>query len=100
TALTELKAPSGAKIIRSSDYIFVGIDSRGYVFEGVKVRGQWRVMAGCRNQSIPNARKHWGAGGHSDRPDCLAFVEKIATFAAVSDGKNRYKTQYRVSAPL
>src|SRR5947199_2100342 len=81
TALTELKADA-AKINRSADYIFAGVDSRGYTFEGITVRGQWRVIAGCQNKSIAEARAHWGPGGNSDRPDCLALVEKIAAFAA------------------
>jgi len=82
TALTELKTRPDAKI-KNEPYIFGGIDSRGYLFEAVLVRDQWRVIAGCRNYSIADARKHWGPGGESDRPDCLAFVEKIAA-AAIS----------------
>ena len=82
TALTELKAPKATKIERSTGYVFAGVDSRGYLFEGVTIRGQWRVIAGCRNYSIVDARQHWGPGGPSDRPDCLALVEVIATGAA------------------
>lgn len=82
TALTELKAAPGASVNRSPGYIFAGIDSRGYVFEGIIVREQWRVIAGCRNKSISDARTHWGRGGDSDRPDCFALVEKISVYAA------------------
>jgi hypothetical protein len=72
TALTESKAPR-AIVDRKPDYCFGGVDSRGYLFESTKVRGQWRIVAGCRNFSITDARKHWGRGGPSDRPDCLAL---------------------------
>ena len=81
TALTELKAPADANIDRNPEYICAGADSRGYLFEGVTVRSQWRVIAGCQNKLIKDARKHWGPGGDSDRPDCLALVEKIAAYA-------------------
>ena len=57
---------------------YAGKDSRGYGFYGVRIRGQHYVVAGCRNKTISEARKHWGKGGKSDRPDCLALVEKIA----------------------
>ena len=55
-----------------------GVDSRGYSFNGHFENGEWRVHAGCRNLTIPEARAHWGPDGPSDRPDCLALVEKIA----------------------
>jgi hypothetical protein len=56
-----------------------GADSRGYYFAGMLVNGEWRIRAGCRDFSIDQARRHWGSGGQSDRPDCLALVEKIVT---------------------
>jgi len=55
-----------------------GADKRGYQFVAVRVRGAWRIIAGCRNFSIADARNHWGKGGSSDRPDCLALVERLA----------------------
>ena len=76
TALTAIDAPV-AKIDRNP-YVYGGTDARGYLFEGVMIRNQWRVLAGCRNFLIEDAREHWGAGGDSDRPDCLAIVERIA----------------------
>ena len=80
TALDKLDAPNAE--IKRGPYCFAGVDARGYVFEGMPIRGQWRVLAGCRNFSIYDARKHWGHGGPSDRPDCLALVEKIAAAVA------------------
>jgi len=37
-----------------------------------------RIRAGCRDFTVAEARAHWGPGGASDRPDCLALVEKLA----------------------
>ena len=54
-------------------------DSRGYSFAIAKIRGQWRIIAGCQNFSFEDARRHWGRDGASDRPDCLALVEKLIT---------------------
>lgn len=56
-----------------------GKDSRGYAFLAARIRNQWRILAGCRNFSIDEARKHWGPGGRSDRPDCLALVQVLAS---------------------
>lgn len=62
-----------------TNIICAGRDSRGYEFYGVKLWNGWRVIAGCQNLSIAEAREHWGIGSISDRPDCLARVEKIAS---------------------
>jgi hypothetical protein len=78
TALTELKADQAEIKPPSTLYIFGGVDSRGYLFEAVTIRNQWRIIAGCRNYSISDALEHWGQHGDSYRPDCLALVEKIA----------------------
>ncbi len=100
TALTELKADAaeyvdarGCTALTELDQIDVGKDSRDYEFTGIKLRGQWRVIAGCRNKSIPDARKHWGPGGPSDRADCLALVEKIADYAAKNGPVKTAKTE-------
>ena len=58
--------------------IDAGQDSREYHFHGVPLRIGWRICAGCRIKTVAEARAHWGPGGPSDRPDCLALVEKIA----------------------
>jgi hypothetical protein len=57
--------------------ISAGSDRRGYFFAAVRQDGKWRVRAGCRDFSIETALSHWGPGGASDRPDCLALVKKI-----------------------
>ena len=56
---------------------YAGMDSRGCQFFVIRMRNEWRIIAGCRNFSFDEARKHWGPGGTSDRPDCLALVEKL-----------------------
>ena len=84
TGLTALPDLPNAEIEFGGGYFFAGVDSRGYPFEGVTIRNEWRVVAGCRNYNIAEAREHWGPGGPSDRPDCLAMVEAIAAFAAAA----------------
>ena len=90
TGLTALPDLPNVKLITSGpaeQYFFAGVDSRGYTFEAITVSGQWRVIAGCRNLSLIDAKKHWRKGGPSDRPDCLALVEKIAErVAAIAIG--------------
>jgi hypothetical protein len=65
--------------------LYAGKDSRNYQFYAVKIRGLWRVVAGCRNLSFDDARAHWGPGGVSNRPDCLALVEKLAVAVSESE---------------
>jgi hypothetical protein len=84
TALPELPAATVVRVDNCAG-LTAGKDSRGYQFFGLKIRGQWRVIAGCRNLSINDALEHWGPGGSSDRPECLAFVKKIAAAASESD---------------
>ena len=80
-ALTSLPEMPGVNVVNDPcpfGYFYAGCDSRGYNFEGVTIRGQWRVLAGCHNLSIKDSYEHWGPGGVSDRKDCLALVQKIA----------------------
>jgi hypothetical protein len=80
-ALPELPAATDVWVYNCAsivNFIRAGKDSRGYEFIGVKLMGQWRVIAGCRNYNMADASAHWGPGGSSDRPDCLALVEQIA----------------------
>jgi hypothetical protein len=57
-----------------------GLDSRGYEFFGARLSNGPRVLAGCRNYSVGEARAHWGPGRVSNRGDCLALVERIAAY--------------------
>jgi len=59
-----------------TDYIDGGENPRGYKVFGTKIRGQWRIMAGCRNFSPEDARKHWGSGARK-HAGCLAVAEKV-----------------------
>ena len=82
TALTELHAPVAERIYATgctalTGMIHGGKDSRGYHFFGFPQRGEYRIFAGCRNFTPEEALAHWGPGGPSDRPDCLALVQKI-----------------------
>jgi hypothetical protein len=77
TGLTTLELPAAAWVYASgctgAAIIFVGSDHRGYEFRGLFVCGVWRVSAGCRYFTLPEARTHW-----SRNSECLALVEKIA----------------------
>ena len=65
--------------------VAAGKDSRGYWFQPIRVHGQWRITAGCRNFSVEDARRHWGPDGVSDRSDCLALVEKCVEIIEKSE---------------
>jgi len=101
TALTELHAPKAVHITANgctalteihadnAEYIYAvgctaltgmihgGEDRRRYYFFGLQQQGKYRIFAGCRNYTPEQALAHWGPGGPSDRPDCLALVQKI-----------------------
>ena len=53
---------------------YVGDDARGYSFWADLLHG--RVRGGCRNFTPAEALAHWGPGGESDRPNCLALAKK------------------------
>ena len=86
TGLTALDLPAATEVdaigcTGLTGYIFGGTDHRGYVFDSAIIRGRRHIFAGCRNLSVAQALKHWGRGGASDRPDCLALVNKIVSMA-------------------
>ena len=74
TAATEVDARGCTGL---TSYFEAGRDKRGYMFHGFFVFGVPRISAGCRGFTLPQALKHWGFGGASDRPDCLALVRVI-----------------------
>jgi hypothetical protein len=59
-----------------------GKDSRGYEANGIKIRGEWRIIGGCRNFTIDQARKHW-----RNNPEALAIVEKIVSGISECEAK-------------
>ena len=63
------------------DHYCVGRDARGYAFYGIPMRDGPHVVAGCRNFTGAQALAHWGPGGESDRPDCLALAQKAIALA-------------------
>jgi len=92
TALTELRADaaeyvyaSGCTALTEPLHFDAGYDSREFAFSAIKLRGKWRIIAGCRNFTVQDAQQHWGRGGPSDRPDCLALVEKLAAQIAAAE---------------
>ena len=59
-----------------------GRDERRYDFYGVKLKNGPRVIAGCRNFSAEEARRHW-----VENPECLALAEDvIAHFGQLETG--------------
>ena len=79
TALTSL--PEGLSVGASIDLhgctaltniIRGGTDRRGYAFYGAHLRNGWRVLAGCRNFSAAQARRHWRKG-----KECRALAEEV-----------------------
>ena len=85
TALTSVDLPaaeyvdaSGCTALTSGQVIDVGMNARGYDMSAIKLRGVWRIIAGCRNFNVEDARKHWGASSDRAHPEILAQVETIA----------------------
>ena len=94
TALATLGDLPKAAVIKNEKwtaYIAGGADSRGYFFESLIIRdgSERRYLAGCRNYALDEARAHWGPGGPSDRPDCLALVNGMAEQAQRLDMAER-----------
>ena len=65
-----------------------GKDKRGFQFVAAHLRGAWRIIAGCRNYSPAEALEHWGPGGPSNRPDCLAKVNALIGMIADAEEKS------------
>ena len=75
TALPELPAATDVwvKNCPGLTALNAGEDSRGYQFVAISMRGEWRIIAGCRNYSLAEAREHWRSN-----PECAALVERLA----------------------
>ena len=75
TALPELPAATDVRVYNCPGLtaLNAGSDHRGYQFVAVQIREQWRIIAGCRNYSLEDARAHWRTNA-----ECAALVEKLA----------------------
>ena len=69
----------GADLSGARDFICLGWDSRGYHFRGVRWADGWRVNAGCRWFTVPEAVAHWTEAGNAD---ALARVAILAAHPA------------------
>ena len=69
---------SGADL-RDADLIDAGQDSRGYRFVGHYCKAV-RIIAGCRNFTINEAKDHW-----ANNPEALAKVVLIETVASLKN---------------
>jgi hypothetical protein len=56
-------------------YLCLGYDPRGYHFRAVKHANGWRISAGCRWFTVPEAVDHWTANGNRDALARVAIVE-------------------------
>lgn len=67
-----------------ADLVDAGQDARGYRFVGFLRDNKLRIVAGCRDFSLQEARARW-KGRHADDPalkaECLAKVDLIAKVA-------------------
>lgn len=62
TALPDLPAARIVRVDNCAGLTAVyGGEHRGYKAYAVCIRGAWRVVAGCRNLTFAEARKHWQA---------------------------------------
>ena len=78
-ALPTLALIGGSAFLRDYAHMphwigYIGDDRRGYSFWADLARG--RVRAGCHSFTPEEALAHWGPGGPSDRPDCLALAKQ------------------------
>ena len=65
----------GANLTDATGVISVGTDRRGYRFVGILHADGWRVAAGCRWFTMPEAVAHWTAGGNRDALARLAVIQ-------------------------
>ena len=84
TALPDGLSVGGSLYMRGCtglDRYCAGTDTCGYAFYGMPMRDGPHVVAGCRNFTGEEALAHWGPGGQSNRPDCLALAQKAIALA-------------------
>ena len=78
----------GGAYLRDADLVDAGQDIRGYRFVGYWREGL-RIVAGCRDYTIEEARAHWAGNA-----ECAAKVALIETVAALRGlGKEAAKTE-------
>lgn len=74
--------------LRDADLVDAGQDIRGYRFVGYW-RDGLRILAGCRDFTVAEARAHWAGNA-----ECAAKVALIETVAALRGlGKEAAKTE-------
>ena len=78
-ALPALTRIGGSAFLRGYAHMphwigYIGDDRRGYSFWADLLRGL--VRGGCHSFTPEEALAHWGPGGPSDRPDCLALAKQ------------------------
>ena len=63
-------------------YLLPVCDMRGYSFaHAVLCGGEWRIRAGCRDFTIPEAREHWGDRYEGDREQGDMYLHAVEWLA-------------------
>ena len=65
----------GADLRGATGIVCAGTDRRGNRFVGVLHADGWRVAAGCRWFTVPEAAAHWTAKGNHDALARLAVIQ-------------------------
>ena len=71
---------AGAKLARAVGIVGAGHDPRGYEFFAVKQDDGWKVKAGCRWFTFPEAEAHW-----KNNLDASARVNLLRTLVSLRD---------------
>ena len=66
---------ASADLASATGIVCAGTDRRGYRFVGVLHVDGWRVAAGCRWFTLPEAVAHWTAKGNHDALARLAVIQ-------------------------
>jgi len=65
------------------------VDLRGYTWLAIYENDEWRIRAGCRNFSIPEAQEHWTADDY-DGPDSVkATIDNALDWVLEQDTSRR-----------
>jgi len=64
-------------------------DLRGYTWLAIYENDEWRIRAGCRNLSIPEARKHWTADDYNGPDSVKATIDNALDWVLEQDTSRR-----------
>ena len=68
----------GANFRGAFGFVFLPVqDMRGYSFVHAVLDVQWRIRAGCRYFTIPEAKAHWGSVDYQDKVRGKMYVSAV-----------------------